>query len=132
MARVREGLPLVYSCSGASSAAQTANALALRLDSNDEAQMSCIAGVGGDVPHFVREVKGGRPIIALDGCPLACVKYCLQRQGVEPDTYVALHAYGVKKRYGHAPAERDIARLYPELARLARRLQRPHRAADGC
>lgn len=37
-------LPLVYSCSGCSSAAQMANALAVRLDREKVAEMSCIAG----------------------------------------------------------------------------------------
>ena len=42
--------PIVYSCSGCSSAAQLANHVALRLDRCGAAEMSCIAGVGGDVP----------------------------------------------------------------------------------
>ncbi|MBS3959615.1 MAG: hypothetical protein KGZ52_09465, partial [Xanthomonadaceae bacterium] len=40
----RSDLPLVYSCSGCSSAAQLANRLALMLDRDGEAEMSCIAG----------------------------------------------------------------------------------------
>ena len=46
-------LPLVYSCSGCSNLAQLANDLALRLDRDGLAEMSCIAGVGGDVPALV-------------------------------------------------------------------------------
>ena len=46
--------PLVYSCSGCSSAAQLANHVALQLDRRGVAEMSCIAGVGGDVPHLKR------------------------------------------------------------------------------
>jgi len=34
------------------------------------AEMSCIAGVGGDVPQLLKLAHSGRPIIALDGCPL--------------------------------------------------------------
>ncbi|MFC7483997.1 putative zinc-binding protein [Luedemannella flava] len=53
--------PLVYSCSGCSSAAQLANALAIRLDRQGVAEMSCIAGLGGDVPSLVRLAHpGGR------------------------------------------------------------------------
>ncbi|MBT4219916.1 MAG: zinc-binding protein, partial [Rhodospirillaceae bacterium] len=47
MARQIADIPLVFSCSGCSSAAQTTNTLALLLDRDGEAQMSCIAGVGG-------------------------------------------------------------------------------------
>ena len=67
-------LPLVYSCSGCSSAAQLANHVALRLDRSSIAEMSCIAGIGGDVPSLLKTARSGRPIIALDGCPLVCVK----------------------------------------------------------
>ena len=59
--------PIVYSCSGCSSAAQLANHVALRLDRCGAAEMSCIAGVGGDVPHLMKTARSGRPIIALDG-----------------------------------------------------------------
>ena len=47
MAQAKNTLPLVYSCSGCSSAAQLANHLAVRLDRDERAEMSCIAGVGG-------------------------------------------------------------------------------------
>lgn len=49
----RHDLPLVYSCSGCSSAAQMANYIALKLDHAGDAEMSCISGVGGNVPHLV-------------------------------------------------------------------------------
>ncbi len=98
MARTDPKLPLVYSCSGCSSAAQMANHVALQLDRRGLAEMSCIAGVGGDVPHLVKIAQSGRPVVALDGCPLACVKSCLARHGLTPDRYHQLHTHGVKKR----------------------------------
>ncbi len=92
------GRPLVYSCSGCSSAAQLANHVALQLDRQGLAEMSCIAGVGGDVPSLVRLARSGRAIIALDGCPLACVRNTLARHGVEPTRHYQLQQHGVKKR----------------------------------
>ncbi|TAK94969.1 MAG: zinc-binding protein, partial [Aquabacterium sp.] len=50
MARDTAHQALVYACSGCSSAAQLANHLAVRLDREGIAEMSCIAGVGGRVP----------------------------------------------------------------------------------
>lgn len=91
--------PLVYSCSGCSSAAQTANQVALQLDRRGVAEMSCIAGVGGDVPHLLKIAKSGRPIIGIDGCVLACVKSSLARHDITPRWYHQLQDYGVKKRY---------------------------------
>ena len=96
----RGHLPLVYSCSGCSSAAQMANHLALQLDRRSLAEMSCIAGVGGDVPKLVRVARSGRPIIAIDGCVLACVKNCLARHDVVAESHHILSDLGVRKRYG--------------------------------
>ena len=101
--------PLVYSCSGCSSAAQMANHLALRLDRAGEAEMSCIAGVGGGVTGLVRTAQSRRPILALDGCVLKCVSACLTNAGVVADRHLVLSDYGVKK-CKHAdfdPAEAD-------------------------
>ena len=90
--------PRVYSCSGCSSAAQLANQVALRLDRSGAAEMSCIAGVGGDVPHLLKIAQSGRPILALDGCPLVCVASTLGRHGLTASRHYQLQQYGVKKR----------------------------------
>lgn len=116
---VKKILPLVYSCSGCSSAAQMANHLAVRMDRTGQAEMSCIAGVGGDVPSLVRVAKSGREIIVLDGCPLECAKNCLKRHGVEPDWHFTLSDFEVKKRL-HTDFDADEAQLV--LARISERL----------
>lgn len=107
-------LPIVYSCSGCSSVAQMANYIALELDKLGLAEMSCIAGVGGNVPHLVKIAHSGRPIIALDGCPLACTKACLAQHDIEPDSYHLLNQYGVKKIY-HTGFDSDMAQAVLEL-----------------
>ncbi|HQY47584.1 MAG TPA: putative zinc-binding protein [Usitatibacteraceae bacterium] len=118
----KRNLPLVYSCSGCSSAAQAANHIALELDRRAVAEMSCIAGVGGNVPHLVRIARSGRPILALDGCPLACARSCLAERGLAPTRHVLLHEHGVKKRY-HQPFDAaEAVRLADELAAVARAL----------
>jgi uncharacterized metal-binding protein len=95
---MKSKLPLVYACSGASSAAQMANHLAVKLDRLKVAEMSCIAGVGGDVKPLVQTAKSGRPIVALDGCPLQCAAKILQRHGLVADKHVVLSEWGIQKR----------------------------------
>ena len=111
--------PLVYSCSGCSSAAQLANHVAVRMDRQGVAEMSCIAGVGGVVPQLVRLARSGRPIIALDGCPLVCVKSSLARHGITPARHYQLHEYGVKKRnhqdFDAQEAAQVLARIEADL-----------------
>ncbi len=89
---------LVYSCSGSSNVAQLANDIAVRLDRLGIAEMSCIAGVGGDVPALVKKATSGRPVIVIDGCPLACSETVLAARGVTPAHLVRLHERGLKKR----------------------------------
>lgn len=124
--------PLVYSCSGCSSAAQMANSLALQLDRAGMAEMSCISGVGGRVPGLVRTARSGRRILALDGCVLKCVEACLAGVGVVADTHLVLSDYGVRKRQ-HSDFDIDQAQhVYAERvhpAALALRIEANNTAA---
>jgi uncharacterized metal-binding protein len=76
-----------------------ANHVAISLDRAGLAEMSCIAGVGGDVPALVKVATSGRPIVAIDGCKLHCVKSCLARHGVEPARHHTLTELAIRKRF---------------------------------
>lgn len=111
-------LPLVYSCSGCSNVAQLANTLAVRLDRAGLAEMSCIAGVGGRVASLVNKASSGRPILALDGCQLQCVRGCLDQHGVRADVHLILSDLGLKKRYGEDFSSDTVEQVYAEVAGL--------------
>lgn len=101
-----------------------ANHLALKLDRDGIAEMSCIAGVGGGVPGLVKTARSGRRILAIDGCVLACAKACLAREGLAPDEHLVLGEHGVKKRkhadFDAAEAKQVYAeRVLPAARRLA-------------
>jgi len=110
--------PSVYACSGCSDVAQIANEVALRLFREDRAGMSCIAGVGGNVPALVKAAKSGRKVITLDGCPMHCMKGCLEQHGVEPELHVTFSDFGFRKRKG---AEFDERRRIGHLGLLRRK-----------
>lgn len=121
MDRASDDLPLVYSCSGCSSAAQMANAVAVALDRRKFAEMSCIAGVGGDVAPLVDTATSGREIIAIDGCPLECARQCLNRHDVSPDHHYVLTEHGVDKEfhvdYDEAEADEVLERILEDVPR---------------
>lgn len=134
---------LVYSCSGCSSAAQLANAVALKLDRADIAEMSCIAGVGGDVPSLLHTAQSGRPIVGLDGCAMACVRNSLARHDLVPALYFDLSEQGVRKRqradFDPVQAQRvfryvaqQIAHALPGRAERESALTRPPIAEGAC
>ena len=93
-----EKKPLVYSCSGCSSSAQMANYLAIKMDRTGVAEMSCIAGIGGNVKKMVHAALSGRKIITIDGCPLACSRECLANHNIIPDMHFELTSFGVSKK----------------------------------
>lgn len=111
-------LPLVYSCSGCSNVAQLANSLAVRLDRAGLAEMSCIAGVGGRVASLVNKASSGRPILALDGCQLQCVRGCLDQHGVSADVHLILSNLGLKKRYGEDFSSDTVEQVYARVVEL--------------
>ncbi len=106
-----EALPLIYSCSGCSNIAQLANSVAIELDREMQGEMSCIAGVGGGVKTLVKKARSGRTIIALDGCPLHCVKSCLSRQGVVADFHYTLTDQGFRMSFHDDCKPDDVARV---------------------
>ncbi len=125
----REATPseksLVYACSGCSNVAQLANDVAVALDRRGVAEMSCIAGVGGGVPKLVKVARSGRHIIAIDGCPLHCVRHCLDKVGVHPDQHFTLTRMGLRKKYREDCNASDLDQLVSMIrTRLTERCQK--------
>ncbi|MDA7086370.1 putative zinc-binding protein [Pseudomonas sp. SA3-5] len=123
--------PLVYSCSGCSNVAQLANTLAVRLDRAGLAEMSCIAGVGGHVPALVNKARSGRPILAIDGCPLHCVSACLAQHGIGADVHITLSSSGLRKRYRQDCSTAEADALFEDMQRIIARLGQGQ-ADPGC
>ncbi len=113
-----ENLPLVYSCSGCSNAAQLANDIAVKLDQEKIAEMSCIAGVGGGVRPLVKTAKSNREIIVLDGCPLTCAKHCLENQQVPITQHIDISKLGVKKKYHEKCNQETSSRVWNEVLEI--------------
>lgn len=107
-------LPLVYSCSGCSSAAQLANSLAVRLDRDKLAEMSCVVGVGGDVAALLKTARSQRKIMVLDGCPLHCAKSCLERHEISPAVHIDLSKCGVKKAFHSEATPEEAERVWEQ------------------
>lgn len=90
------GVKLIYSCSGAADVGEIADRSARLLRKEGFAQGSCIAGVGAGVPGYIQSAKGADVNIAIDGCPVACAKRCLENAGVKPVSFVVTEM-GYKK-----------------------------------
>jgi len=90
--------PIIYSCSGCSSLARMAHDIALTLDGDGIADMSCISGVIGKVAPIQAIARSGRPIIAIDGCSMGCTKSCLDACDLKAEHYFDISDLGFEKR----------------------------------
>lgn len=92
--------------------------IAIKTDREKLAEMSCIAGVGGDVKPLVRTAKSGRVIIAIDGCPLSCCKSSLDRHEVQPKHHFVLSDFDVPKINGKDPDPNLYISAYKRILEL--------------
>ena len=90
--------PIVYACSGCSNLAQMANDIALNMDRDGIAEMSCVSGVIGRVTPIADLASTGRPVFAVDGCNLACTKACLDACDIPIEMHFDLSQFGLEKK----------------------------------
>jgi len=59
--------------------------------------MFCLAGIGGGVEPILAKTKSASQILALDGCPLDCVKLCLEKAGFTDIKHLRVTDLGYEK-----------------------------------
>ena len=64
------------------------------------------------------KANSGRPILAIDGCPMHCARACLAQHGVMPDVHITLSSYGLRKRYREDCSEEEIAALFEDMKQI--------------
>jgi uncharacterized metal-binding protein len=113
---------LIFACSGAADVGQLSDLAARRLTQQGVGKMSCLAGVGGRVAGIMKSAEAAASILAIDGCPLNCVKECLQLGGITDFKHLQLAELGLVK--GQSPPTDDrvaaVAARGAELLDVAR------------
>ena len=108
---------LIFPCSGASNWGQISNEVALRLREAKEGTPYCTAGIGGHVKPLVETTRKAKVIVALDGCPMGCVKKCLEGEGFKPAVYAVVSeelGAEVPKAY-ERPKEEHVKKIYEKI-----------------
>ena len=105
---------LVYPCSGAADTGEIADRAARRLDADNVAWMSCLAGIGGRVSGMMANAAAAPALLAIDGCPLDCAKKTLELAGFTNVRHVRVTDLGLKK--GKTPATEDAIRKVADTA----------------
>lgn len=88
---------LIFPCSGGSNVGQISNESAKGLTELQFGKMYCLAGVGGHVNGIIESTKKAKKIVAIDGCPVHCVRKTLEHAGFKPDVHVIVTEQGIEK-----------------------------------
>jgi uncharacterized metal-binding protein len=88
---------LIFACSGAADVGAVADQAARKLTREGAGKMFCLAGVGGRVSGIMKTTEAASKILAIDGCPLACAKNCLEEAGFTEYEYLQLADLGMVK-----------------------------------
>ena len=91
------GPKLIFSCSGAADLGGVTDQVARRLTQQGTGQMFCLAGIGGSVDPILEKTKSASLILAIDGCPLDCVKHCLKKAGFADIKHLRVTDLGYEK-----------------------------------
>ena len=105
---------LVYPCSGAADTGEIADRAARRLEAENVAWMSCLAGIGGRVSGLMANAAAAPALLAIDGCPLDCAKKTLELAGFANVKHVRVTDLGFKK--GKTPASDKAIRQVADAA----------------
>lgn len=88
---------LVFACSGAADVGAVADRTARKLSKDGAGKMFCTVGVGGRVSGIMKTTEAADKILAIDGCPLNCVKNCLEQAGFDSFEHLQLADLGLEK-----------------------------------
>jgi uncharacterized metal-binding protein len=59
--------------------------------------MFCLAGIGGRIAGIMKTTAAADAVLAIDGCPLNCVKNCLEQAGFSRFNHLQLAGLGLAK-----------------------------------
>ena len=91
------GPKLIFACSGAADVGAIADQAARKMTKEGIGKMFCTAGIGGRVSGIMKTTESADKILAIDGCPLNCVKNSLQQAGFNKYEHLQLADLGMEK-----------------------------------
>jgi len=99
------GPKLIFACSGAADVGEIADRAARKLTREGAGRMFCTAGLGGRISGILKTTEAAEGVLAIDGCPLNCVKSSLEQAGFSTFQHLQLADLGLEK--GKSPATEE-------------------------
>jgi uncharacterized metal-binding protein len=91
------GPKLIFACSGAADVGEIADRAARKLTRDGVGRMFCMAGIGGRISGILKTTEAADSILAIDGCPLNCVRSGLEQAGFTDFKHLQLADLGLEK-----------------------------------
>ena len=91
------GPKLIFACSGAADVGEIADKAARKLTKEGVGKMFCSVGIGGRVSGIMKTTESADKILAIDGCPLNCVKNSLEKAGFNEFKHLQVADLGLEK-----------------------------------
>jgi len=88
---------LIFACSGAADVGAVSDLAARKMTKDGVGKMFCMAGLGGRVPAIMKATEAASEILAIDGCPLDCVKLSLENAGFTDFKHIRVTDCGFEK-----------------------------------
>jgi uncharacterized metal-binding protein len=111
------GPRLIFACSGAADVGEIADRAARRLNQAGTGKMFCMAGLGGRVSGILKTTESAQAVLAIDGCPLNCVKSSLEQAGFKGFRHLQLADLGLEKCKSPA-TEDNVNRVAAKAAEM--------------
>jgi uncharacterized metal-binding protein len=91
------GPRLIFACSGAADVGEIADRAARKLTRDGAGRMFCTAGLGGRISGILKTTEAADGVLAIDGCPLNCVRSSLEQAGFATFKHLQLADLGLEK-----------------------------------
>ncbi len=88
---------IIFACSGAADVGALSDRVARELTQEGFGKTYCTAGLGGKVDSILKTANEAEVIVALDGCPLDCVKLSLENLNIAEYEHLRVTDLGLKK-----------------------------------
>ncbi len=111
------GPKLIFACSGAADVGEIADRAARKLTHDGVGRMFCTVGLGGRISGILKTTEAADRILAIDGCPLNCVKSSLEQAGFKTFKHLQLADLGLEKCKSPV-TEENISKVAARAAEL--------------
>ena len=88
---------LIFACSGAADVGALSYTTARALSQEGKGKMFCSVGIGGRSDHIMEKTRKASQIVAIDGCPMDCMKKTLENAGFHEYRHIRITDHGFVK-----------------------------------